>query len=70
MMDTLLYRSVFFLLVSCYRSYRETLFERECMFMKSFVPATGNYASPVLWIGIIVVAVIALVAVIVMKKKK
>ena len=29
--------------------------------MKSFVPATGNYASPVLWIGIIVVAVIALV---------
>ena len=51
--------------VSCYCSYRETLFERECMFMKSFVPATGNYASPVLWIGIIVVAVIALVAVIV-----
>ena len=38
--------------------------------MKSFVPATGNYASPVLWIGIIVVAVIALIIVLVMKKKK
>lgn len=38
--------------------------------MKSFAPATGNYASPILWIGIIVVAVIALVVVLVMKKKK
>ncbi len=38
--------------------------------MHSYVPATGNYASPVLWIGIIVVAVIALVVVLVMKKKK
>lgn len=37
--------------------------------MYSVVPHTGNYASPVLWIGIIVVAVIALV-VLVMKKKK
>ncbi len=38
--------------------------------MYSVVPHTGNYASPVLWIGIIVVAVIALVVVLVMKKKK
>lgn len=38
--------------------------------MLSSVPATGNYASPVLWIGIIVVAVIALIIVLVMKKKK
>lgn len=38
--------------------------------MNAYIPATGNYASPALWIGIIVVAVAALFVILFLKKKK